>query len=96
MKIYKIIQIVTSHLLLYLFVFLVFYSWVSWAFTNWFPTFFWLWDTRYISPTVRNIILLVMVVIVFPLASIFLEIERRKLKRKKEANLSTQEKKKER
>jgi hypothetical protein len=30
------------------------------------------------------------------LASIFLEIERRKLKRKKEANLSTQEKKKER
>ena len=83
----KLIRIVISHLVLYLFVFFLFLFFCCFYSRNW----FWLWNTRYISPTARNIILLVFVIIVFPLVSVVYELERRKIKRKKKAD--TQNKK---
>lgn len=80
----KLIRIVISHLVLYLFVLLL----IIFGFTYRGGTSrFWFWDTRYTSPTARNIILLVIVIVVFPLVSVVYELERRKIKRKKKADI---------
>lgn len=83
----KLIRIVITHLVLYLIVFLTINLLSiprgSGIATPWYANFLCLWDTRYVSPITRNIILLVMVLIVFPLVSILYELERRKAKRKK-------------
>lgn len=83
----KLIQIVISHLVLYLVVFLLFLFFCCFYKSR---RWFWLWDTRVISPTARNIILLVIVIIVFPLVSVVYELERRKIKRKKKADIQNQ------
>jgi uncharacterized membrane protein len=86
----KLIRIVITHLVLYLVVFLIINSCHprgSGIATPWYTNFLCLWDTRYISTTTRNIILLAMVVVVFPLVSFVYELERRKMKRKKEADI---------
>jgi hypothetical protein len=71
MKISRFIQVIIPHIFAYIFLFLLFYRSVSG------------WHAHYYSPTVRHIILLCVVVIVFPLASVALEVGRRKAERKK-------------
>jgi hypothetical protein len=80
MKLLKFIKIITSHLVLYGMVSLAF---ILIDFVSGYTKFFYLFDTSYISPKTRNIILLVIVIVVFPLVSIFYEIERRKSGNKK-------------
>lgn len=74
----KLIRIVISHLVLYLFVFIVINRGVRLICFG---------GRHYFSPTARKIIFLVMVIIVFPLVSVFYELERRKIKRKKKADI---------
>jgi hypothetical protein len=84
-------RIIISHLTLYLIIFLTIIICGlprGLSITEpWHASYFWLWDTRYISPTVRNIILLVMVIIIFPTISVIYELERRKAKGKKQNNI---------
>ncbi len=91
----KLIRIVITHLVLYLAVFLIINicgnprgSGIA---TPWYVNFLSLWDTRYISTEVRNVILLIMVLIVFPLVSVVYELERRRAKRKKHSDISKHE-----
>jgi hypothetical protein len=88
-------QIVAMHLIFYMIIFLIITIWVGQLLFRGtgFSTFLglWLWNTHYTSPAVRNITLFVIVVIVFPIASIYLEIDRRKRERKKNKNDSKHE-----
>jgi hypothetical protein len=87
----KLIRIIISHFTLYLIVFLfIIICGIPRGLSitePWHATIFWLWDTRYISSTIRNIILFVMVIIIFPTISVIYELERRKAKRKKQNNI---------
>jgi hypothetical protein len=78
-KIRRLLAIVLAHIGVYFFLLLLYWRYIApnpYANPKW-----------YLSPRVRYIILLVMVVIVFPLVSVVIELKRRKIKRKKDADI---------
>lgn len=72
----KLIQTIIQHLILYVVTFAFFYITLSRPLA------------RDVSPKVHHIILLSVVIIGFPLISVVWEIERRKLRRKKQDDIS--------